>query len=210
MKDLLLQSCKFENQYLLVYYRVHDCLWFCLVAIVCLSIESTDTARLKIYNKQYHDQTILVFDQYMHWHISLFTLVWGFFRSNFVRSVDWWSSTGGMSQIWLDVTSKVIFFWDPLLFYQPPWTQCPNKTTSDFSPSKYRGLCKKFLQKTLCVFHTQFFLVLSCENLLERTSLMGVRIWLKHFIDTIQGSRYCTYQLVDIWKPYPKSKRVSF
>ncbi len=70
---------------LLVYYWVHDCLWVCLVAIVCLSIERTYTARLKIYNKQYHDQTILVFDQYMPRHISLFTLISGFFFPQFCQ-----------------------------------------------------------------------------------------------------------------------------
>jgi len=197
-----------------VYYWVHDCLWFCLVAIVSLSIERTYTARLKSYNKQYHDQTILVFDQYkcidIYWHISLFTLVSGFFVFQFCQ-------VGGLVIIHRRNEPNLTrchqqseFFRIPLCSINLHELSVQIRQLLTFFPQNIKAFAKNFPKKPFVYFTPNSFWSLSCENLLEKTSLIGVRIWLKHFVDTIQGSRYCTYLLVDIWKPYPKSKWVSF
>ncbi len=115
-----------------------------------------------------------------------------------------------MSQIWLDVTSKVNFLRIPLCSINLHELSVQIRQLLTFFPQNIKAFAKKFPKKPFVYFTPNSFWSLSCENLLEKTSLIGVRIWLKHFVDTIQGSRYCTNLLVDIWKPYPKSKWVSF
>jgi len=169
---------------------VHDCLCFCLVAIVCLSIERTYTARLKSYNKQYHDrlsynkqyhdQTILVFDQYkcidIYSHISLFTLVSGFFFSQFCQ-------VGGLVIIHRRNEPNLTrchqqseFFRIPLCSINLHELSVQIRQLLTFFPQNIKAFAKKFPKKPFVYFTPNSFWSLSCENLLEKTSLIGVRI----------------------------------
>jgi hypothetical protein len=49
-----------------------------------------------------------------------------FFSFNFVRQVDWGTTTRGLSQIWLQVRRKNNYFWNPTFFNTLYWWHARN------------------------------------------------------------------------------------
>ncbi len=74
---------------------------------------------------------------------------------NFVRLVDWRSSTRGLSQTWLQITQESRNFWVPhYIFATNARSSSLNLAISPFFPSKYGDVGNKIPRKNLCMKKT--------------------------------------------------------